>query len=388
MHKEMLARAQAPDTGDALIVPPPAAVGDKLEQVDTPALLLDLDAFEENLRAMQAMLERAGVRLRAHAKAHRCPEIARRQVALGAIGICCQKVQEAVPFANAGIHDILISNEVIGPAKLALLAQLAKRARITVCVDSPAGARALSDALVAADSRVTVLVDVDVGQKRCGVQSPEALVALAIEVNRLPMLAFGGIQAYHGGLQHKRSHAQRKHACEVVAGKVKRLKQALAQAGLACPVVSGGGTGTAEFDAALGEFTEIQAGSYAFMDTDYGSNDWGDDLTFRNSLFVWSTVISVPTAERVVMDAGLKSMSGESGLPGVSGAAGLKCVSLSDEHTVLAVDAGASAPELGAKLALIPSHVDPTFNLHTTLVGVRQGKVAGLWEIQARGMSR
>lgn len=369
-------------------LPPVARPGDRLADVDTPALILDLDAFEENLRTMQALAEQHGVALRPHAKAHKCPQIALRQIALGARGICCQKVTEAEPFVRAGIMDILISNEVVGQRKLALLARLAGDARLTVCVDHPDALAALSAALDAAHTAVNVLVEVDVGQKRCGVQSCKELVELAGEVARLPNVHFAGIQAYHGGIQHKRSFEQRRSAAEKGARATARYVDALRQAGYACEVVTGGGTGTAAFDADSGVFTELQPGSYAFMDADYGAMEWGGVTVFRHALFLLSTVISVPTAERAVLDAGLKSTTAESGLPRVAGREGLQCTALHDEHCILQADSPAARPALGERLTLIPGHCDPTFNLHDEVVAVRKGVVAAVWPVAARGLSR
>jgi len=371
----------------ALPLPPVARPGDGLEDIDTSALILDLDAFEENLRAMQALAEVHGVNLRPHAKAHKCPEISLRQIALGAQGVCCQKVTEALPFIRAGVRDILISNEVVGARKLDLLARLAAEVRLTVCVDHPDGLTALSAALDAHQSGVDVLVDVDIGQKRCGVQSPDEAVALADLAARLPNVRFAGIQAYHGGIQHKRSFEQRRLAAEKGARLAARYVDALRRAGHACEVVSGGGTGTAAFDAASGVFTELQPGSYAFMDGDYGAMEWGELTAFRHALFVLGTVISAPTAERAVLDVGLKSTTGESGLPQVAGRNGLRCVGLSDEHCIVAGDK-AARPSLGERLRLIPGHCDPTFNLHDEVVALRNGRVEAIWPVAARGLSR
>lgn len=365
-----------------------AHVGDRLEDVDTPALILDLDAFEDNLRGMQAMAESHGVALRPHGKAHKCPEISLRQIALGAQGICCQKVSEALPFIQAGVTDVLISNEVVGRQKLELLARLAAEARVTVCVDHPDALAALSKALDAQHSCVDVLVDVDIGQKRCGVQSPEEAVALADQAKRLPNVRFAGIQAYHGGIQHKRDFEQRRRAAEKSVQKVSVYVAALQRAGHVCEVVSGGGTGSAVFDAASEVFTELQAGTYAFMDGDYGAMEWGDVMPLRHALFVLGTVISVPTADRAVLDVGLKSTTAESGLPWVAGRDGLRCTGLHDEHCLLTADAPADRPALGERLKLVPSHCDPTFNLHDEVVAVRKGVVEAIWKIEARGLSR
>lgn len=389
---------------DSLILPPAAVPGLALSQVDTPSLVLDLDAFEANLRTMQAWADRHGVHLRPHGKAHKCPEVSRRQIALGARGICCQKVSEAVPFIQAGIDDIHLSNEVVGPAKLALLAQLARVARISVCVDHPDNLADLSAAMVAGGAEVEVLIEVDVGQGRCGVSDAALVLALARRIQQLPGVRFGGLQAYHGSVQHVRGHAERaaiaKRAAEVAAGYARQLRAA----GLACDRITGAGTGSAEMDAASGVYTELQAGSYPFMDGDYGANAWSDALVFRNSLFLLTTVMSVPAPDRVVVDAGLKSTTVECGLPRLADLPGWEYSAASDEHGVVkarrdaACDAlgdGDAAPaasrravRLGDILRLIPSHVDPTFNLHDKLIVYRQGVVEDIWDIAARGLSR
>ncbi len=372
----------------ALTLPPPARPGMTLAEVDTPALVIDLDVFEENLRKMQDWARRHDIALRPHAKAHKCPEVALRQVALGARGVCVQKVSEALPFVAAGVTDVHISNEVVGEPKLALLAQLARRARVSVCVDNAENVAALSRAVAAQDTRVDVLVEIDVGQGRCGVASPTAALELARRVESLPGLRFAGIQAYHGSLQHRRGHAERAHACLEAAARARQCADVLHEHGYACPIITGGGTGSAEFDGPGDVYTELQAGSYAFMDVDYGANEWAGELTFGNSLFLLGTVMSVPSADRAVLDVGLKSTTIECGLPKVHGRENLLYVAANDEHGIVRVAAGTAAPALGEKLRLVPSHVDPTFNLHSDLVAVRAGVVEGVWPIAARGLSR
>lgn len=281
-----------------IALPPPAQPGDPLARVDTPSLVLDLGPFEANLRAMQAWADRHEVALRPHAKAHKCPEIARRQLALGARGICCQKVSEALPFVAAGIHDIHISNEVVGPAKLALLGQLARVAKLSVCVDNAKNLADISQAMVQAGAQIDVLVEVDVGQGRCGVSDDALVLALAQQARDLPGVDFVGLQAYHGSVQHARTREERARICRQAARIAASYAQLLRESGIACDIITGGGTGSAEFDAASGVYTELQAGSYAFMDGDYGANEWDGPLTFQNSLFVLSTVMSVPAPER------------------------------------------------------------------------------------------
>lgn len=371
-----------------IALPPAAQPGDPLARVDTPSLALDLTAFEANLRAMQAWADRHEVALRPHAKAHKCPQIALRQLALGARGICCQKVSEALPFVAAGIRDIHISNEVVGPAKMALLGQLARAAKISVCVDNAQNLAQLSAAMVQAGAEIDVLVEVDVGQGRCGVSDDATVLALAQQARELPGLNFAGLQAYHGSVQHYRTREERANVSRQAARIAASYAQLLRESGIACDTITGGGTGSVEFDAASGVYTELQAGSYAFMDGDYGANEWGGPLTFQNSLFLLSTVMSTPTPDRVVLDAGLKSASAECGPPAVYGESGLTCTAINDEHSVVRVEPGATAPALGSVLRLVPAHVDPTFNLHDGLVVLKDGVVQDIWEISARGFSR
>lgn len=368
-------------------VPAAAMPGDALADVDTPSLILDLDAFEDNLRTMQVLTERHGVALRPHAKAHRCPDIALRQIALGAQGICCQKVTEALCFVEAGIRDIHISNEVVGDAKLSLLAQLAGHASLTVCVDNLRALQDLSAALLKEGTSLGVLVELDIGQGRCGVQDADEAIVLAQAATDLPQVSFEGVQAYHGGIQHKKSHDQRRKASEKAVKRLQRYLRALAGAGFECRVVTGGGTGTAVFDVDSGVYTEVQPGSYAFMDSDYGRLDWGEALVFRHSLFLLGTVMSVPTPERAVLDLGLKSTSAESGVPRTVDA-GVVCTAVNDEHVLLEAESSAQRPSLGSQVRLIPGHCDPTFNLHDTVVAVRGQKVEAIWPITARGQSR
>ncbi len=373
---------------NVLTLPDPALPGQPLAQVDTPSLVLDLDVFEANLGAMQQWADRHGVALRPHAKAHKCPEIARRQLALGARGICCQKVSEALPFLEAGIRDIHISNEVVGPAKLALLAQIAVRADVSVCVDNMTNLHALAAAMAQAGARITVLVEVDVGQGRCGVTDDHDVLALARAAEAMQGLRFGGLQAYHGSVQHVRSHAERAAICAQAAARAAGYASLLRAHGITCERITGGGTGSAEFDAGSGVYTELQAGSYAFMDGDYGANEWSGPLSFGTSLFLLSTVMSTPAPGRVILDAGLKSATIECGLPQVHGRPGLVYAAANDEHGVVRVREGAVAPALGEVLRLVMPHVDPGFNLHDTLVAYRDETVVGLWPISARGLSR
>ena len=355
----------------------PASVGQRLEEVDTPALVLDLDAFERNLQTLVSSVKNK-VRIRPHAKTHKCPDVAKRQIALGAVGMCCQKVSEAEAMVEGGVADVLVSNEIVGASKLARLAALAKRARIGVCVDDAQNVRELR----AAGADVDVYVEIDVGMKRCGVEPGAPAVALAKEILAAG-LRFAGLQAYHGRAQHYRSMEERHRAIETAAQHVWHTKRLLEQAGIACPRVTGAGSGTFMLEVQAGAWDEIQCGSYAFMDVDYARNEWAAPLPrFEHALFVLTTVMSRPSGRLAVVDAGLKASSVDSGMPGIWQRPGIAYTHASDEHGWVEGD---DVPRLGEKLLLVPGHCDPTINLYDWYVCVRKGVVEALWPITARG---
>ncbi|HZZ20063.1 MAG TPA: DSD1 family PLP-dependent enzyme [Opitutaceae bacterium] len=356
-----------------------------LAQVDTPALVVDLDVFEKNLNVMAGAVAGSRVSLRPHAKTHKCPEIARRQVALGAVGVCCQKVGEAEAMAEGGIEDIFITNEIVGPPKLARLARLACTTKLSVCVDDPRNVEALDAAVREAGSRVGVFIEINVGSNRCGVAPGESAVVLARSIASSRSLRFEGLQAYFGLAQHIRGAAERAEAAQNAAALVTETVQHLARAGIDCRTVTGGGTGTLPFDSVSGVYNEVQPGSYVFMDSDYSRNELPDPrLHFGQSLFVWTTVMSRPVPQWGSVDAGLKAISTDSGLPSVQGHPWAECTRFADEHGVMRFDE-ASALRPGDKLMLVPGHCDPTVNLHEWFVGVRNGRVEELWPITARG---
>jgi len=364
----------------------PAEPGDPLSAVDTPALILDLDAFVRNLDAMAAGAAMRQVRLRPHAKAHKCPDIAKAQLARGAVGICCQKTDEAAAFVEAGVGDVLVTNEVVSRAKLARLAALAKAARIGVLVDDPSVVAAIGEAARGAGVALDVYLEVDVGAHRCGVAPGAAAVPIAQAVAATGGLRFAGIHAYHGGAQHLRTPEERKAAITLAGILALQTRTAIEASGVACPIVTGAGTGTWPVERDSGVWNELQPGSYAFMDADYARNAPGPgDVRFEQSLFVLASVMSVPAPERAVCDAGLKSFAFDSGLPQVHARPGLAYAKASDEHGVLAVDAGARRPQLGETILLVPGHVDPTFNLYDWVVGYRADRVEVVWPVGARG---
>jgi 3-hydroxy-D-aspartate aldolase len=367
----------------------PGHVGMRLDEVATPCLILDLDTLERNIARMGERARAMGVAHRAHGKMHKSADVARLQMQLGgAVGICCQKVSEAEAFVRAGIPDVLISNQVRDMRMIDRLARLPLLgARVAVCLDDPANVAALSAAAMRHGTEIGCLIELECGAGRCGVIGADAALALGQAIAGAPGLRFLGVQAYHGSAQHLPTAAERQAVIAGVVAGVRETVALLAAHGLACETVTGGGTGSFEAEGASGVYSEIQCGSYAFMDADYGRiRDAAGgrlDGTWEHALFVLTTVITKPLPTRAVCDAGLKAMSGESGLPVVAGQAGVMARSLSDEHCVL--EDAKAALRVGDRLYLIPGHCDPTCNLHDWYVGARGGVVECVWPITARG---
>ena len=366
----------------------PAVVGMPVADIDTPALIVELDVLERNIRHMQEKVAGRSIYLRPHSKTHKSTMIATLQIAAGARGVCCQKVSEAEIMVDGGVRDVFISNEVVGPAKIRRVAALARGARLAVCVDAAANVLAHADAAASFGSTVHVLVELNVGANRCGVETAEEVVELAKLIASRPSLRFAGIQAYQGTAQHLRTAGERRSAIEQAAAQVATAVAALGRAGIACDIVAGAGTGTFEFEIASGIYTELQVGSYIFMDADYGANldAAGRPVSeFPNALFILTTVMSTPVRERAIVDAGLKALSVDSGMPRLVGRDDAVYARASDEHGRIDIEAGGKPFTLGEKLRLIPGHCDPTVNLHDWFVGVRDGRVESLWPVSARG---
>ncbi|EDP61891.1 alanine racemase-like protein [alpha proteobacterium BAL199] len=371
---------------------PPARVGDPAAAIDTPALVIDLDAFERNLDRMAKFAHDTGIRVRPHAKTHKSPAVARAQMHRGAVGQCCQKVGEAEVLVQAGIENVLVSNQVVGASKLARLAALARRAWIGVCADDAEQVRAYGEAARRAQVDLHVLVEIDVGAARCGVLPGAPAVELAKMIADTPGLSFEGLQAYHGSAQHIRGHRERRAAIQTAGQGVQATAEKLGAAGLDCRTIGGAGTGSFRFETETGLWNELQPGSYCFMDADYGRNldEGGEERSeFENALFVASTVMSASAPGRAVVDAGHKASAIDSGLPKVWRLTDTDYVSASDEHGKLSLGKAARRLGLGDRVWLVPGHVDPTVNLHDWYVGVRggldDGVVECLWPVAARG---
>jgi 3-hydroxy-D-aspartate aldolase len=389
---EILQRAKRDFAGYEAGYDIPALPGMDEAEIQTPCLILDLAALERNIRKMGDYAKAHGMRHRSHGKMHKSVDVQKLQESLGgAAGVCCQKVSEAETFARGGIRDILVSNEVRDPAKIDRLARLPQYgARISVCVDDAANVGDLAAAARRHGTILECLVEIDCGGRRCGVETSEEAVEIARAIDAAPGLKFAGIQAYQGAMQHLERYEDRKARLDIAIAQVQGVVAALENAGLKPELVSGGGTGSYSFESNSGVYNELQCGSYAFMDGDYGRirDERGNRIDageWENALFLLTSVMSHAKPDFAVCDAGLKSLSVDSGLPVVYGRDELRYINASDEHGVIEDKGGVL--RVNEKLKLVPGHCDPTCNLHDWYAGVRDGKVEVLWPISARGKS-
>ncbi|NVK59607.1 MAG: DSD1 family PLP-dependent enzyme [Rhodobacteraceae bacterium] len=382
----------APVTFDKLEVgyDVPALPGMDATEIQTPCLVLDLDALERNIRKMGDYARAHGMRHRVHGKMHKSVDVAKLQMRLGgAIGVCCQKVSEAEVFVRGGIKDVLVSNQVRDPQKIDRLARLPKLgAKIIVCVDDLANVAELSEAAQRHGTTLECFVEIDCGAGRCGVTTAEAVVEIAQAIDAAEGLRFTGIQAYQGAMQHLDSYEARRDKLNAAIAQVKEAVAALEAVGLKPELVSGGGTGSYYFESNSGVYNELQCGSYAFMDADYGrirdkDGNRIDNGEWENAFFILTQVMSHAKADKAICDAGLKAQSVDSGLPVIFGRTDVEYVKCSDEHGVISDPQGVL--KVGEKLKLVPGHCDPTANVHDWYVGVRGGKVETLWPVSARG---
>ena len=367
----------------------PAEIGMAEEDICTPALIIDLDAFEKNIRQMGAFIKKNSIRHRAHAKTHKSADIALFQIKHGgACGICCQKVSEAEALVAKGIRDILVSNQVVDLRKIDRLAVLAKQARIIICLDDSTNIENLSNAAQKYNVVIECLVEIDCGAGRCGVNPGEPVLELAKKITVAKNLSFSGLQAYQGPAQHIRDFYERQVKISDVVQEISDTIKLLKSEDLLCEIVGGAGTGTYYFEGTSDVYNELQCGSYIFMDVDYQKvlDINGNSISeFQNSLFIYTSIMSHTKPEIAICDAGLKVQSVDSGLPVIFEREDLSFLKCSDEHGVIS-DPNNSL-KLNDKIKLIPGHCDPTCNSHDWYVGVRNGKVECLWPVTARGMS-
>jgi D-serine deaminase-like pyridoxal phosphate-dependent protein len=351
-----------------------------ISDIPTPELIVYVPAMERNIRTMSEYFAAGTCKLRPHFKAHKTPEIARRQIAAGSCtGLTCATVGEA-EVAAAVSNDILIANEIVDREKCRRAAALARRVAVTVAVDSAAGLDRLSEAAAEAGVTLGVLVDVNVGQNRCGVAPGEEAVALGRRAIGMPGLKLRGVMGYEGHAVVIHNRAERESAVRRSMDQLASTARMFAAAGLPADLVSGGGTGSYDISSKVDLINEIQAGSYALMDSDYGSLA----MPFEQALFVLGTVVSRPVPGRCVIDAGHKACAKDHGNPSVKGMSDATVLALNDEHAIIEVSP-ASPVRIGDRLALVPSHIDPTMNLHDVVYAVEDEKVVGVWPVAARG---
>ena len=368
----------------------PALPGMDEADIQTPSLVLDLDALERNIKKMGDYAKAHGMRHRVHGKMHKSVDVALLQEKLGgSVGVCCQKVSEAEVFVRGGIKDVLVSNQVRDPLKIDRLAKLPKLgSRIIVCVDDLDNVADLSAAAQKHGTTLETFIEIDCGAGRCGVNSTEAVVEIAKAIVAADGLKFTGIQAYQGAMQHLDTYEARKEKLDIAIAMVKDAVDGLKAEGIECELVSGGGTGSYYFEANSGVYNELQCGSYAFMDADYGrildkDGNRIDQGEWENALFILTSVMSHTKADKAIVDAGLKAQSVDSGLPFVFGRDDVEYLKCSDEHGVVGDPDGVL--KVNDKLRLVPGHCDPTCNVHDWYVGVRNGKVETIWPVSARG---
>jgi len=354
----------------------------KVEDIETPALLIDLDLMEKNLRTMREWLTGKNLRLRSHFKTPKTPIIAWKELEYGAVGVCAQKLGEVEVLVQAGIKDILITNQIVDPVKIERMINMQKHSKIKVIVDNPINAKCLSETALKRKTKLDVLVEVDVGSKRCGVQPGKDTVELVKQVSTMNGLEFKGLQCYAGYLQmaeHKMGLEKKMEEIKKVTERIDMTKDAIEDAGFNIETVTGSGTGTHRYE--YQHYDEIQPGSYVLMDATYKPcAPW-----FDIALTLLATITSTPEPNRAVFDAGTKAISTDYGPPSLKGFKNTKCTIPSDEHGMVHFDEAENHFNIGEKIEIYPSHLDTTINLHDRFYVIRDGEVEAIWPILARG---
>jgi D-serine deaminase-like pyridoxal phosphate-dependent protein len=361
-------------------------------ELPTPALMLDLDAFNANVEKMAAYLKKQGRAFRPHAKTHKCPEIARRLLKAGAVGACAAKLGEAEVMADGGVTGLLLTSAMIGRNRIERAIRLAKRRPETIfSCDDARNARDLSDAAGAARLKLNLAIDLLVGN-RTGIEPGEPAAELARQIAKLPNVKFAGLQAYSGNSSHVIGFEERKRFSRQAMARAVETRSLIEKSGVACPWVSGGSTGTYNIDSEIDGVTEIQPGSFMFMDVDYnriGGADGPVYRDFRNSLTVLATVISKPSKEAAIVDAGLKAFSTDKPFtPETKTPSALTYAWAGDEHGKLTAGKGPVPVELGDRIEFIVPHCDPTVNLYDSIFVMKGDAVEAVWPITARGKSQ
>ena len=359
-------------------------IGMPRDEIDTPALLVDLEALEFNIDKLAQHFQQAGKNLRPHTKSHKTPAIAHRQLAAGAIGITCAKLGEAEVMADAGIQDILVANQIVGPRKLQRLVTLAGRCDLMVAVDHPANLSALAAAAGQGGVQPRVLVEVNIGHNRCGVAPGQPAVEVARLVASARHLRFAGLMGYEGHVVDLEDREAREQGARECLQRLVDTRQDVEKAGIEVEITSASGTGDYYLSTGYAGITEVQAGSYALMDHAYGKLGLG----FEKALTVLTTVTSRPAPDQVITDAGLKSLTPEHGMPALKDRDDLEVHALSEEHGRLRAGSGSCELEVGDLLEFIPGHGCTTINLHDWLYAMRHGRLEEIWAIAGRGKVR
>tara|TARA_Y100001936_G_scaffold253516_1_gene318649 strand:+ start:6736 stop:7827 length:1092 start_codon:yes stop_codon:yes gene_type:complete len=359
----------------------------KLEQLDTPVLVVDEDAFLRNMKRMQEIAAGAGIAYRPHAKAHKSPEITKMQLDAGAVGVCCAKLGEAEVLASHDIKDILITTPVIGISKLTRMMQIANKAKISVVADNPDNIAEMAAVAQTCGVRPDVVLEVDVGQGRCGLPPGDPVLELAYEVMNADWLNFKGLQGYQGAIQMTASFAERDAAARKAVGLLTETADLIRSAGLPLDYLTGGGSGTSVIDAASAGLTELQPGGYLFMDSRYREIEWddGNSIPFEQSLTLMASVISLPEPGRCILDMGLKAISTDGGPPAPIDMPGAEFKFAGEEHSELTFANGNCPLKLGDKVTFVPTHCDTTVNLYDRFVAYSGDEVVDVWNITARG---
>ena len=362
-------------------------IGMHKTELDTPALLIDLDKMEANIETMANYFSTVTAELRPHVKTHKTPIIAHKQIAAGAIGVTCAKLGEAEAVIHAGIRDVLIANQVVGAQKIARLINLAKHSEIMVAVDNAENVQAISEAAAAKGATVRMLVEVNIGMDRCGVEPGKPALELAEQIHRSPNIVFEGLMGYEGHTVAKPDRSERDTNTREAMQRLVAAKHYLEKHSVAVSIMSGGGTGTFNITGSIPEMTEVQAGSYVLMDSTYRNVEGVGDH-FDCALSVLATVVSRPNPNRVIVDTGLKVLAKEFGIPQPVGVNGVEMTGLSEEHGKMQVSETNVSLKPGDKLEILPTHCCTTVNLHDRYYGTRNGIVESVWDITARGKAQ
>lgn len=359
----------------------------KVDELDTPVLLVDAAALEHNISAMRDIAASAGVAYRPHAKTHKSPIVANMQLDAEAVGVCCAKLGEAEIMAAAGIPDILITSQVVGRNKLVRLVQAAQNANIMVVADNEDNISDLSSAAQTAGRPMDILIEIDVGQGRCGVPPGPEATRLVRLIGETKWLRFRGLQGYQGLIQMTGGFDDRRAQVNLALEKLMETADHLKRASIQVDILTGGGSGSSIIDTALGGYTELQPGSYVFMDSRYRHVEWpgGAATPFKNSLTILGTVISRPATDRAIVDVGYKAASSDGGPIVPLGYENAEFTFAGDEHGQLFFPDGTCPLALGDKLSFLPSHCDTTVNLYDRYIVTRDGNVEDVWDIAARG---